>query len=337
MRKTACLTALLAAGLLPVLLFPAGGEGAPAPASRRGEAWAMFWNVENLFDAVDDPAVEGRDALDPADLAEKIRRIRAVVGRVAWGRGPDLLGLAEVENEELVRRIAGEGYRVIFSRGRYRRGLNVALATRLPLVGKPEFLDPKTTGRTILHAAVRLAGRPLHVFVLHLKSRRNDATATRETRSDEEMREKEAALLRRRLDALEKEAGRPDVLLMGDFNEDYRDSLFRRVLLAREYRRGGRSPRADDDDHRLLNLGPALQQSFPGGGTAYYHPHWNVFDNLLVSESLALPGGLYATPKDAYIAVSWDLLNSYGSPLRFHRELPCGVSDHLPILLRIRK
>ena len=82
--------------------------------------------------------------------------------------------------------------------------------------------------------------------------------------------------------------------------------------------------------------GVALEQSFPGGGTSYFHPHWNIFDNVLISEALALPGGLVTTPKEAHIGVSWDLLNNYGTPAHFNAKYPTCVSDHLPVILRFR-
>ena len=301
-----------------------------------GSHWAMFWNVANLFDTEDDPDVSGRDAMDPADLREKLKRLAAVVSRVDWGRGPDILGLAEVENEDLVRQVAGRGYRVVFEPGNDARGINVALATRLPAAGDPKHLDPETTGRTMLHAPLRIGGEVLHVFVVHLKSKWNVATKTLETRSDEQTRRKEARFLRGRIDKILAADRGANVLVMGDFNEDHRDSLFRDELLAVGYRRGGDAPSDRDDDHRLLNLGPALQQSFPGGGTAYYHPDWSILDNILVSEALALPGGLVATPFDTHIGVSVDLLNNYGTPDHFDPRYPTRVSDHLPVLIRIR-
>jgi hypothetical protein len=145
-----------------------------------------------------------------------------------------------------------------------------------------------------------------------------------------------------------------NVIVTGDFNEDYRDDLFRTEFLARAWHRGDPRPEADDADTRLLNLGGALQQSFPGGGTHYYEPvqarygrsyfaaNWSILDSFLISEPMSQPGGLYVTPYDAYIGVSWDLLDGLGTPgklRRPHESKPfhaTGVSDHLPVLLRVR-
>jgi endonuclease/exonuclease/phosphatase family metal-dependent hydrolase len=278
-----------------------------------------------------------RDAMDPRDLEEKLRRLRSAVRRVNWGRGPDILGVCEVETGELVRGLVDDGYRIVFHKGTYRRGNNTALATRLPLDGEPEFLDPGTTGRTILHVRLRWGQERLHVFVVHLKSKYNLATDTLGTRADEELRSKEALFLRDRVTRILEKEPAADVLLMGDFNEHYRDSVYRRELLAEEHRRGDRIPEAGDDDHRLRNLGAALQQSFRAGGTYYRHPDWSIVDNFLVSESLLQEGGVETSAFEAHIGVSWDLLDRYGQPSHFKRELPTCASDHLPVLLRLRR
>jgi hypothetical protein len=331
------LTTLL--GLLALsraLADPEQSASHPETAAPQAPWYAMFWNVENLFDTTDDPAIEGVDAMDPADQAEKTRRLKEVIRRVDFGRGPAILGLAEVETAELIGQLAGDGYRVVFDRGSYPRGLNSGLATRLPLIGEPEFLDPGTTGRTILHAVLAAGSERLHVFVLHLKSKAGRAMKTEETREDEGMRSKEAKFLRKRVDAILEAEPEADLLLMGDWNEHYRDSLFRRELLAEEYRRGIDPPSLDDDDRRLVNYGAALKQSFPQGGTSYYHPDWDIFDNFLLSETLAVRGGLWVSPYDVWIGVSFDLLDLYGQPEHFRREVPTCASDHLPVVLRIR-
>lgn len=323
----------------PLAALP-GGEPGVAPAAPKSvpPAWtAMFWNVENLFDTVDDPETGMVDAMDPADHAEKMRRLTQVIRRVDWGRGPDILGLVEIESARLVAELAGPGLTVVFHEGKYERGLNVGLATRLPLAvdTPPEFIDPGTTGRTILHAVLQAGPEPLHVFVLHFKSKRSAATAGEDAAEDEALRSKEARKLRGRVEDILDDDPRANILVMGDFNEGYRDSLFRRELLAAETWRGAREPDLGDDDTRLLNFGPALLQSFRQGGTCYFHPNWDIFDNFLLSEALVEQKGLCASPAEAYIGVSFDLLDFYGQPAKFDRMKPTGVSDHLPILLRI--
>jgi len=349
-----------------------GQEGQVAP-KLPGEIYVMFWNVENLHVPASERTAAEREEDEaigirrpsPTDHAEKLRRLRETIRRVNWGRGPDIIGFAEVESREVLESLLdglpGPGYRIHIRQGATKRRINTALAIRSSLpegeevgyldLAIPKVTSPRPTGRLIVQAKLPLGHTSLNVFVSHLKSKWNVGDATEETRLDEQLRRIEAMSIRAAVETLGKDA---NVLVMGDFNEDHRDTIFRDTFLARLWHRGDPRPKTDDADARLLNLGGALQQSFPGGGTHYYEPvqsrygrsyfapNWSILDNFLVSEPMAVPGGLHVTPHDAYIGVSWDLLNSLGTPgklRRPHASKPyyaTGVSDHLPVILRIR-
>jgi len=362
LRGAAASVALLLALLLA---WPADGEEAPPTAKLPSDLWVMFWNVENLHA----PGIESPDEHvhrpSKAHHAEKMRRLREVIRRVNWGRGPDLIALAEVESkplvEDLLAGLPGPGYRVHLRPGASPRRINTAIAIRktLPEGEEVRWLDlavPETdplrpTGRLVTHAKLPLGHTSLDLFVCHLKSKWDLGAATEETRLDETLRRREAEMIRAAAVAAGADA---NVIVTGDFNEDYRDDLFRTEFLARAWHRGDPRPEAGDADARLLNLGGALHQSFPGGGTHYYEPvqsrygrsyfapNWSILDSFLISEPMSQPGGLYVTPYDAYIGVSWDLLNALGTPgklRRPHESKPfhaTGVSDHLPVLLRVR-
>jgi len=355
--------ALFAVLAILVFAWPVAGEEAPADPKLPSELWVMFWNVENLHAPADDEAGIRRPS--KTDHAEKLHRLREVIRRVNWGRGPDVLGLAEVESPDVVadllEGLPGPGYRIHCREGASTRRINTALAFRktLPAGEVVRYLelavpdsDPlRPTGRLVVYAKLPLGHTGLDVFVVHLKSKRNLGKATEETRLDEELRRREARQIRAAVAAAGPSA---NVLVMGDFNEDCDDHLFRTEFLARPWHRGDPRPKKDDGDARLLNLGGALQQSFPGGGTHYYEPvasrygrsyfapNWSILDGFLISAPMSRPGGLYVTPYDAYIGVSWDLLNQLGTPgklRRPHGTKPfhaTGVSDHLPVLLRVR-
>lgn len=159
--------------LVPALLA-LGACGAPSspPTEASTSASVMAFNVENLFDNVDDPgkddkaylAIEAKqnDAhvaacneitvdrwrdeclnLDWSDeaidfklgvLAEAIRQIDG---------GPDIIALQEVENLAILKRLNDEhladlGYgEAVLIEGRDNRGIDVAFLSRLPIVGEP--------------------------------------------------------------------------------------------------------------------------------------------------------------------------------------------------------
>jgi hypothetical protein len=134
----------------------------------------MTFNVENLFDNVDDPGkvdetylalaakqseqhiaacetievATWRDKclyLDWSDAAidYKLGVIADAILQVGDGRGPDIVALQEIENRAILERLrsgglapAGYGPAVLLE-GQDTRGIDVAFLSRLPLVGEP--------------------------------------------------------------------------------------------------------------------------------------------------------------------------------------------------------
>jgi endonuclease/exonuclease/phosphatase family metal-dependent hydrolase len=136
----------------------------------------MTFNVENLFDNVDDPGKNDLTFLalsakqsdehkaicndidvdrwrdqclnwDWSDeiIARKLEVVAGVILQVDDGRGPDIVALQEVENLAILERLRNEhladaGYaEAILIEGNDLRGIDVAFLTRLPLAGQPQL------------------------------------------------------------------------------------------------------------------------------------------------------------------------------------------------------
>ncbi len=132
----------------------------------------MTYNVENLFDAMDDPGKEDETYLPLAKkktsqhkakcaglsrqwwrqqcletdwnenkIERKINRIADVVLQVKNGRGPDVLVLQEVENLNILKQLQQNGLgqagykEAILIEGPDKRGIDVAMLSKLPQVG----------------------------------------------------------------------------------------------------------------------------------------------------------------------------------------------------------
>ena len=74
------------------------------------EIKVAFWNVENLFDTVASPIAADLE-FTPANgwtdevFAVKVKNVASIIRQMHGGAGPDLLGLAEVENKGVVEEI----------------------------------------------------------------------------------------------------------------------------------------------------------------------------------------------------------------------------------------
>jgi len=101
-----------------------------------------WWNLENLFDTHDavrlrkvEKAV-GSDLKDwdQAKLDKKLDNLVEVIAKMNSDKGPDLLGVCEVEKKELLEqlvtkieaKIAGRKYDIAFAEGPDKRGIDVA-------------------------------------------------------------------------------------------------------------------------------------------------------------------------------------------------------------------
>jgi hypothetical protein len=137
-----------------------------------------FWNVENLFDLEDDPAVVLDEEFTPQSpkrwtverLDIKLSNLAHVIRKMNAGRGPDVLGLCEVESrkvvELLVAKLAplGRKYEIVHQDSPSDRGIDCALvydASVFTLVdSKFHFVDAEKT-RDIIEARLRHAGADL--------------------------------------------------------------------------------------------------------------------------------------------------------------------------------
>ena len=149
-------------------------EDATPEAGSGASVTIMAFNVENLFDNVDDPGKEDRTYLALADkqsaehkaackeievdrwrqqcldwdwsdaiIDRKLAAVAGVILQVGDGRGPDIVALQEVENIGILERLrtenlAAAGYEPgILIEGDDLRGVDVAFLTRLKLAGPP--------------------------------------------------------------------------------------------------------------------------------------------------------------------------------------------------------
>ncbi|MCC6551097.1 MAG: hypothetical protein IT279_13620 [Ignavibacteriaceae bacterium] len=113
-----------------------------------------FWNLENLFDTKDDPKINDEEFLPQAErkwdnekFSKKLHNQSAVIRAMNNGRGPDLLGVCEVENAYVVKKLSEEKLKdlklqYVHFDSPDARGIDVALFYKLSkfkLVSKEAF------------------------------------------------------------------------------------------------------------------------------------------------------------------------------------------------------
>ena len=192
-----------------------------------------FYNVENLFDTINDPRIrdedftpEGLNKWNTQKYNRKLEMLADVISQVGSTGGPEILGLSEVENRAVVQDLIDmpllkdKGYEIAHFDSPDNRGVDVALIYVKNVFQlteshpHPVILPSGYPTRDVLRASGYIDGELFHFLVAHWPSRSGGEAASMPNRmaAAKVMRHVTDSLL-----AINKEA---NVVLMGDFNDD---------------------------------------------------------------------------------------------------------------------
>ena len=285
----------------------------------------VWWNVENLFDCRHDSLKDDFEFLPEGSyhwtksrywkkLDDLSRTIAAIAGDDAW---PMVIGMCEVENDSVLRDLTRRSplrlarYAYVHEEGPDVRGIDVAMlydSLQFRLYGHEAVRIPSAAHgfrptRDILHVWGLCPSLPdtLHIIIVHLPSRSGSG------RKGSAHRRLAVATL---CDLLNELAGK-SILLMGDFNAEPTDKLFRSI------------------NGYLTSLMPQRRKELRRDqGTYYFRKLWGYLDHIFVSPSL-----LPFVEKQVQVGRFPFLLTEKGTPWRTYQGpvYKGGFSDHLPI------
>lgn len=311
----------------------------------------VSYNVENLFD----PRISEENpdsSYTPAGdhhftfhrLCAKARGIARAIASCAGGEHPAIVGLCEVEDAYVVRKLVETsplnvvGYRYLHRDSPDHRGIDVALLydpQRLKLRGYNWLVPPEDSAhrwqsREMLCAQFEMPNQErLYVVQCHWPSKASGAMVSGHRRV------KTARRLMRAVDSIRKEQPGAKIIAMGDFNAEATDTLFARISAP--------SLREASADGRLVNLFHPDCFGRPGKGSHKYHGQWSQIDLFLVSASLLEGAGYQIEPSSVgVVELPWLLERDekFGgvTPYRTYKGLHYngGYSDHLPIVVEVR-
>ena len=285
-----------------------------------------FWNVENLFDLIDDPdkrdeefALNGRKNVTQEIYDLKIKNSVEVLRDL----DVDILGLCEVENRNVLNDLnnafAEKEYKIIHYESPDERGIDNALLydpkkfeilSSKPIVNK---LDGNDKTRDILYVKGSFKNEKLHIFVNHWPSNyggKEKSIPKRKATAELIIQEIQ------KITDLEKNAY---IILLGDFNEDPNEENVK--LLDRI---GFTSLMEDMID--LENIGTYMYR-----GKDYLYDQIIVSDNLLDSAEVDIIKNSVSILDLAKYRQQEGKYKRY--PFRFWagNKLLGGYSDHLAI------
>lgn len=310
-----------------------------------------FYNVENLFDIEDDPLTFdddrtplGKDVWTQEKYDDKLKNIARVISEIGVNNSktaPAIIGLCEIENlrvlEDLVSHPLLEifNYQIIHYDSPDMRGIDVALLyqkslftpndsqSRRLLIYETEDPTRRIYTRDQLVVSGSLNGEAINIIVNHWPSRSGGEAKTNYRR------EKAAYLNKQIMDSIYKKDPFAKILSMGDFNDDPTNSSFKKVLKTSNNRETIAA-------QELFN--PMENLAKKGKGSLAYRDGWNLFDQILVSESLlGSRSGLQFYQAGIFNSPYLITLNGQyrGYPFRSYdySGYTGGFSDHFPVFI----
>jgi len=306
-----------------------------------------WWNVENLFDTVNDPdpnpefgsddefTPNGKKEWTEERYQQKLKNLATVIRMIKVEWGLDILGVCEVEHkhvlEDLLRDYLSDLHlRVVYHESPDSRGIDVAFLYDTTTVtslqtGYRTVPMPSRPTRDIIFAEFSSAYGPFVVIGNHWPSRSGGEEESRPNRI------RAAQTCRALVDSILENSGSARIVLVGDFNDTPVD-----VSVTQYLRATGDRTAISDDPFQLYNCMTTIHGD--SVGSYNYRGKWEMIDQGMVSSTLMNGPQLYFSSAEVFRR---DMLlepsGPYaGSPLRTYggNKYLGGYSDHLAIVLR---
>jgi len=278
----------------------------------------MFYNVENLFDTLDDSLKNDNEFL-PNSIKKwtnsrwykKTQKIAQVITAANY---PDIIGLCEVENRTVLEKLVTckllwkQNYEILHFESNDQRGIDVALIYKreklILLSVKPILVNLKGKRNTRDILSVTLANKrdTLALFVNHWPSRYGGRKKSAPKRLIA------AQTLKQHMDSVRQNFLNRKILALGDYNDEKKD-------------------------YSLQLFNKYTNATFKNKGTIKYKGRWQTFDQFIFSNNFNYNATI----------LNYDFLLEEDHKFKGHKPYRTysgpryknGFSDHLPILLKL--
>jgi predicted extracellular nuclease len=313
-----------------------------------------FYNLENLYDTVDDPEINDEEFLpggvknwDDAKYQIKLSNMAKVIARLGKQdgiSGPAVIGVTEIENRKVLEDLVNQpelkpyNYQIIQYDSPDKRGIDVAFLYQ-PLYFQPTNSYPyplivigdegqRVYTRDQLVVSGNFDGEPMHFIVNHWPSRRGGAKPSKDLRIEAAVR------CRSLVDSIINLDAKAKVVVMGDLNDDPIDQSVVVGLNA-------------NGNLKKLKKGQMYNVMYPffksGIGTLAYRDQWNLFDQIIITQSfITKRNGEYRFLKarifnDQMVIQEEGKFKGYPFRTFSGNDFLGGYSDHFPVYMIIVK
>ena len=303
----------------------------------------MFYNVENLYDTIDNPQKDDNEFLPTSERRwnsyryhKKLTNISKVIATAGGWQLPDIVAMCEVENDTCLHDLLTNTelyrfhYNIIQFDSEDLRGIDVALLYNIqtfsPLSQRPiriQFTsDSSKKTRDVLYVSgiMKTTNDTLHLFVCHFPSRRGGKEAS------EPFRMEVAKEVRTKIDSIFSSNPKANILVTGDFNDYPNDKSITEGLQAKKHT-------------ELCNKCLVSLQDPNADGTYKFQGQWNFLDQAIVSSGFLERYKIDYTVVTAEGLLETNEKTGEKTPFRTYRGpyYHGGISDHLPITTSFTK
>lgn len=309
-----------------------------------------FWNVENLFDFFNDPDKDDEEFLPTGSkewnaerLDKKMYNLSRIIRSMNNERGPDILGVCEVEHQYLLDTLIAnflfdKNYKTAYLESPDNRGIdngliyNSDLFSFVSVKGDTVKLDDGYPTRLILNVnLLTVTLDTLHIYVNHWPSRRGGEVQS------EPNRIRAAETIRKSVDQNFTENNKAKVIIIGDFNDEPSNiSMVNHLRAAPFY--------CDSSEYNDFSEPELLNISYPdyadGIGSYKYRDNWNMLDQIIVSGSLIFNDKFYYICNSFEVYKPQTMVTQSGKyegtpfPTFGGNRYLGGYSDHFPVIAK---
>ncbi|WP_281297898.1 endonuclease/exonuclease/phosphatase family protein [Flavobacterium limnophilum] len=332
-----------------------------------------FYNFENLFDTINNPNFdeewlpEGLQRWTSNKYKQKLENLSKVLMQIGTNdqqkEAPTFIGCSEIENrgvlEDLVKHpnIVKDDYGIVHFDSPDKRGIDVGLLYQKKYFKPTSFInipliiyrgnnnekeketeedkadkdkievskDNRVYTRDILLVTGFLDGEEVNIMVNHWPSRSGGE------KKSSPFREAAGRLARKVMDSVYKVNPKAKIILMGDLNDGTYNKSVKEGL-------GAKLKKSEVKPFGVYN--PFEQMAKDGNASLFYRDSGDIFDQIMVSETLIKTdfstfqywkAGIYNKP---FMIEKFGRYAGY--PLR-HSENEIGYSDHFPVYIYLIK
>ena len=312
--------------------------------------FVAHWNVENLFDTLDDPKTEDEEFLPSSEkewnnerVDKKMYNLSRLIRSMNSENGPDLLGVCEVEHQFLLdtmitQHLSDKSYKTAYLESLDGRGIDNGIIfnskkfSLLDIKGHRVDIGGGYDTRYILEGIFLFEKKDtIYFFVNHWPSRRGGEDES------EPKRISAAKTLRSVVDEILSKNSKSNIIIVGDFNDEPTNISITEYLKAQPFLCDSLDDENLHEDFGtdLFNL--SYKAWFDGSGSYKYKDDFNMLDQIIISKELLLG------EKIIYTCNSFEVYKPYlmvtrtgkfqGAPFPTYggKRYLGGYSDHFPV------